>query len=525
MLKKVDETERYEMTDDNTAAENAQTKPALSKEAANVVRIARSVGQAIFMVLIIAGSVMVMNRIIDSKPPTKSRPSFKSAYTVDLFTASAADNQPTFVSYGQVAAARTVELRSLVSGEIVAVNAKLRAGETIAKGETLVEIDSFEYKGALAEAQSNLLEAKSRITENEARIQLENSKLESLQEQLAFAQADLDRITRLRQRGQSTEQQREARQLVVSQRRQASALAQDTIKVEQARLAQLQASLQRLEWKVEQAQRNLDSTKLVAPFTAIVRSAAADVGRLVSANDVVVSLYEEGTLETRFTLTDEQYGRLQTGQDGLLGRVVDVTWTVGGKSYVWPATIDRLGAEIASSRGGVEVYAQVGDADNAVALRPGAFVEVTVPDVTFSDSYRVPVTAIYGSDTVYVAVDGKLEERKVDVAAYEGEDAIIATGVNEGDQILTTRITEVSAGLAVRTEEEANAPQPPREEGAPSADGGPPTGRPTREEIAKLLDDNKMSREQFQAMPQDERRKLIREWRQAKAKPTSTSGS
>ena len=474
------------------------------------------------MVAILAGAIVGMNRLIDSKPPTKSRPVFKSAYTVDLFKAVQADNKPVFVSYGQVVAARTVDLRALVSGEIVSISPNLRSGETINKGETLVEIDPFNYRGALAEAEANLLEARSRVTENEARIALEKSKLESLQEQLTIAEADLARIAKLRQRGQSTEQQREARQLVVSQRKQSLAISQDTVTVEEARLAQLQASLQRLQWKVDQAKRNLDSTKLVAPFNGIVRNSGAEIGRVVNSSDVVVSLYEAGSLETRFTLTDEQYGRLQTAKDGLIGRSVDFTWTVGGKDYTWTGIVDRLGADITSSRGGVEVYAQVQNGDNAVTLRPGAFVEVTVPDITFANSFKVPDTAVYGSDTVYVAVDGKLEERKVEIAAYDGEAVIIANGLKSGDQVLTTRITEVSTGLNVRTEAEANQPRP-QGEAANGSNGvsKAPRGRPTRAEMQKIFKANKITGAEFLALPQDQRRKMVQEWRQANSSAAS----
>jgi len=307
------------------------------------------------MIAIIAASGLVAKTMISGKPPTKKRPAFKTVYTVNTVIAHIRDYQPKFVSYGQIAAARSVELRSLVSGEIISVNPGLRTGSSVAKGAPLLEIDSFSYQGALQEAKANFAEAKAKIVENQARISLEESRLSSAKEQMQFAQADLTRASKLRKRGTSTQQQLEARKLVLSQRNQVMIQSRDTIKVEQARLSQLNASLQRLQWRIDQAQRNLDSTILKSPFNGTIRSSSAERGRLVNANDVVVSMYEAGLLEVRFTLTDAQYGRLQTRGSGLIGRPVDISWIVGGKTYSWPGAIDRLGAEITSNRGGVEI--------------------------------------------------------------------------------------------------------------------------------------------------------------------------
>jgi RND family efflux transporter MFP subunit len=469
--------------------------------------------QAALMIAILAGSFFIAKRMVDGKPEAKKRPAFKTVYTVNAVTAKQADNQPKFISYGQTVAARTVELRSLVSGEIVKINPNLRGGATVNKGDPLVEISDFEYKGALSEAKSNLAEAKARIIENAAQISLERSKLQAAQEQLKFAETDLARAEKLVKRKALTVQQVEARKLVESQRRQTVALSVDTIKVQEARLGQMKATIDRLDWRVAQAQRNLDSTVLLAPFTGIVQTSTAEIGRAITANDLVVSMYEVDSLEARFTLTDAQYGRLQTSSTGLIGRAVDVAWTVGGVRYSFPARIDRVSAQIEANRGGVEVIAKLESVEQGVKLRPGAFVEVSVPDTVFANTFMVPDTAIYNNDTVYKVVDGKLQSSKVTVAAYQGEQAIIATGVAEGDRILTTRITEVSDGLAVRIEGE-KAPARPSTSGSGKSGAN---GRPSREEIAKIIKANNLTLEEFRGMDIPERRKLIAQWRQQNA--------
>ncbi len=471
--------------------------------------------QAVLMVAILFGSFMLAKRMIDDKPEPRKRRAFKTVYTIETVTAKASDYQPIFTAYGQTVAARSVDLRSLVSGEIVNVSPKLRSGAKISKGDVLVEIDEFNYRGALAEAKANLQEAEAKVIENEAQISLEISKLASVREQLDLATADLSRVESLKQRQTATQQQVEIRKLVVSQRKQAVRLSEDTINVQKARIEQLKASLLRLQWRVEQANRNLESTKLEAPFSGIVRSSTAEMGRAITANDVVVSMYEANTMEVKFTLTDAQYGRLQTDDGGLIGRKLEIIWSVGGKDWKYPAMIDRVGAEIISSRGGVELFGVVSESTDAVAIRPGAFVEVRVPDRLFSNTIMVPDTAIYGADTVYTAVEGKLVENQVEIVAYEGERALIGSGLKDGDEVLTTRITEVSAGLNVRREGEAAQPPAGAQRGIKGGDensgggGNAPRGRPTPEEIAKVAKSNNLTLDQFRALPRDKRRELI----------------
>lgn len=426
-----------------------------------------AVVQAALSIAILVGAYIVAQRLIEQAPEARQRPAFKTVYTIETVDAVVADNQPVFTVYGQTAAARSVDLRALVAGEIIAVNDGLRAGNRVEQDAVLVGIDPFQYEGALAEAQSNLSEAQARVAEITALIAAEEDQREPLAEQLALARADLDRMTRLRDSGSGTQQQLEARSLVVSQRQAALDQIDNAVAVQRSRLAQLQASLERLEWRVEQAQRNLASTELTAPFSGIVRESSAEIGRNVSANDVVVSLYAADSLEVRFTLSDAQYGRLASSDTGLIGRDVKAVWVVGGRDYTFPGRIDRLGADIASNRGGVEVFARLDQSAADVTLRPGAFVEVSVPDRVFAGTIAIPDTAIYGTDRVYTEVDGVLVENIVDVAVYDGDTALVSRGLKEGDKVLTTRITEVSAGLSVRREGD---PVPPRGRG----DGEPP---------------------------------------------------
>ncbi len=415
--------------------------------------------QALVMVAILAIAFAVMNWLITNKNEPSKHPSFKSVYTVESVVASKGTWQPQMIVYGEVLVSRSVDLRSLVAGEVVSINPTLKVGGRIEKGAPLIEIDRFTYEGELSEAKANRQETQARISEYKARISMGVSQIKSLGDQLDIAQSDHKRIAALRENGTATAKQLEERSLVVSQRSQALEQSELNLVAEEAKLEQQKAILGRLDWKVKQAERYLSDTVLVAPFSGIISANQAEVGRMVGVNDLVVSMYDGDELDVRFTLTDQRFGRIQSDRDGIIGRKVEVIWIVGGKEYRFPATIDRIGAQITSNRGGVEVYATIDGSLSGSPLRPGAFVEVIVPDKAFDAHYKLPETAIYDESTIYVIKDGELIVRDIQIAARDGDAVIIAGDVNEGEEILTTRLSEISEGLKVRTEADTGESQ------------------------------------------------------------------
>jgi len=412
----------------------------------------RGVAQIALMALVLAIAFAGTMRLVNTRPEVPKPPVFPAVYTVEMQSVTPGDYQPNILLYGEVVAARTVDLRALVSGEIIAINDKLKSGDNVRQGEVLLEIDPFNYSGALREAKANSAETKARVDEAEARLRLERARLVSAREQLILAENDLTRIGELRSRGTATEKQVEDRELLVSQRKQSVEQSEINIVAEQAKIAQLQAAADRLEWKIEQSERDLESTRLVAPFDATISSSSAEIGKLANVNDALVSMYQAESLEARFVLTDEQYGRLQADIGGIAGRAAEVIWNVGGIDYRFPAAIDRIGAEIASARGGVEVFATIDNANNAISLRPGAFVEIVVPDRKFISHMRISDSSVYANNIVYVVQNGELVARKIKIAAYDGDNVIISQGLQSGEEVLVTRISEISEGLKVRQE-------------------------------------------------------------------------
>lgn len=420
-------------------------QPARSK----LTVLARAIAQIVVMIAVLAGSVYAMNWLVATAPEKPKHPPFRTIYSIAAQTVELADNRPTIRVFGQATAARSVELKALVGGEIVAVNASVRAGARIGVGDKLLEIDPFDYQVALSEAQANLAQTKAAIAEIDARLTSERDQLAIAREQLKLAEKDLERAKSLEGSGSVTTKFVEDRMLIVIQRRQSVNLRENNILVAEAQKVQQVTVLERQGWKIKQAERKLNDTVLRAPFDSVVRSTSAEVGKTVSTNEVLFSIYSADSLEARFTVTDAQYGRIVTDTDPLIGRPISAIWAIGGKDHVFSGEVVRIGSDIVSDRGGVEIFATLETPKSVLTMRPGAFLEISVSDRSYKESASLPESAVYDSNTVYAVVDGKLEPRSVSILAYDGQNVIVDGDISGGDVIMTTRLSEVGAGLSV----------------------------------------------------------------------------
>lgn len=438
----------------------------------------RAVMQTVIAAAIVAGAVLGYKYLVASKPDIPTRTPREKVYTVITAPVVIGTQRPTLSLYGEVVAARTVELRALVAGKIVSVSDKLQAGAAIDAGEALVDIDLFAYRGALVEAEANLLEARAHLIEVEGLVTSERDNVSRAEEQLSYAHRDLARAEKLLSGGSVTERTLDDRRLIVSQRQQQLEQRRNALAVQEAKVEQQRAVIKRLEWRVAQAERNLSDTSLKAPFDAIVRSQAAEVGRLVGVNDVVAVLYDRDALEARFTLSDNQYGRL-IGENGtLFGREVEVLWYLGSEPVTYTAVIERVGADVASQRGGVDIYARIKGDAAAGPLRPGAFVELKVPDRAYEGVARLPETALYNGDHIFIVREGRLTRRDVTVVSYDAGDVIVRGDLAGSDVVVTTQIAEAGEGLLVREEGSAPARGPSSgKSGGAKPDGQKPDGQ------------------------------------------------
>lgn len=363
--------------------------------------------------IIVIVTITVIYLLMATRPRLEPVQAPERIWNVDAIVAEHRTIQPTLNLFGEVIAGRRSELRPAVSGVMVEIGENFRNGGVIQKGELLVQIDPFTYETDLAEQRSMRVEAEVR---------------------LEMLRRDFDRAKELYVAKNVSEQFLDSARLDV--------LQQEAI-VEQRGIG------------VRRAEHDLKESRLVAPFDGVAANVNAALGKQFSGfgADMIGELIDTSRIEVRFSLTNAQYGRLLESDESVVGRPATVTWKVGERTLSFDALIERVGAEITSTTGGVDVYAIVDTGGEQSRLRPGAFVGISLADKQYERALRAPDSAVYGERTVFVIDDDRLSERQIDILGYAGNDILFrSTGdkpIVDGDRIVTTQLREGGPGARV----------------------------------------------------------------------------
>ena len=401
--------------------------------------------------VVLFGAVQFMGYLIFTQPRVPLQPPREQYYTVNTKPIQIADNRPIITLYGEIISNRQAELRSLVSGLIERVSPKLKVGAVIEKGHELLKIDDFEYQGAVLEAEVSLSEAKARLIEAELAKEKQQMSHKTAVDQLDIAGRDLERSKKLFESGTLSKAALDQKQSTYNQQLEHLQSLENGLEVADLKIDQQETSISRAEWKLEQAKKNVENTVLRAPFDSIVLEQSAEIGQTVGGSAVVATLYEQNSLEVRFTLSDAQFGRLLQETGTLQGKELEIVWFVGNEPKLYPAVIERIGGEVVAERGGVDVYARVIIEGTELLLRPGAFVQIRLPDKLFKRSTVMPEAATYDASYVFVKTkENRMQKRDIEVLAYESDNVVVTTdNLSEGEILILTRIAEAGDGILV----------------------------------------------------------------------------
>ena len=384
-------------------------------------------------VLVIALGVLSFYWLTATKPETPSRPSVERVWTVETVRVTFEDVRPSLTLFGEVVAGREVALRAHVAGPVMAVSDRFVDGGAVVAGAVLVTIDPFDATQNVVEREASLAEARSRLAETAARLVAERGLAAEDRRQVEIFERDVARRESLLGNAVSEKGLDEAR-LALSRGRVQKIQREQAVATLEAGIGQSEAVISGLRASLARARRALADTD-------------AQAGERLGVGDRVGRLIDPRRLEARFHVSGAQFGRAFADPTTVLGAPAVVIWRTGDTARRFAAIIDRIDSEIDPASGGVTVYARL--AEDATALRPGAFVEVVVADRLYRQVSRVPETAIHDSGTVYVVVEDRLEARAVALAGRDGDMALITGEIGTGEAIVISRFTEIGPGMKV----------------------------------------------------------------------------
>lgn len=374
--------------------------------------------------LVLMGGFFSFSMLVATKPQTKPAENREITWSVAAQKVAYEIYQPRISAFGELRPRREVNLRALVSGEVIATSAGFEDGAQVSKGDVLLEIDPFTYENQLADARAQLKGAKAVLKERQAAAKL--------------ARQEKARAQKLFKKG------------TVSQKTVDDKNTDATIKA--ARAEQQQSAVDRINVQVKKAKRDLANTKVIAPFSGFLANITAREGRVLNPNDQVGVLLDSDNFDVVFNLSDAEYGRFLERNSEVIGRPVNIVWQLGGERIELKAEIERVGAQISQATRGVDVYARI-DGKLPSNLRGGAFVTVELLAQPVPDVMAISKDALYGDNTLYLIENGRLTRKTIADFIDDGAQVLLRSGLNVGDMVLMTRFNEAAPGVAVKVVE------------------------------------------------------------------------
>jgi RND family efflux transporter MFP subunit len=280
--------------------------------------------------------------------------------------------------------------------------------DTVTRGQVVARLDNAEYLLAVTQAEADLAVAKANLAE-----------ARSL---LIIAERELQRLDKLRERGVSSESQRD--------------LAKADQLAKQAHVEVTRAQITRAQAALEKARIRLGYTEISADWTGgndrrLVAERYLNAGETVAANAPLLRIVELDSLIAVFFVTERDYALLHTGQRAEIS-------TDSYPGDVFPGEIVRIAPVFRSSTRQARVEVRV--ANPQLHLKPGMFARISLVLERVAATRIVPEQALVtrdGHSGLFVVAEGggSVAWREVTVGIRQG-DRVQVKGENLGSRVV-----------------------------------------------------------------------------------------
>ena len=332
---------------------------------------------------------------------SKAPPEQEPIRAVKVLTVGASASSFDLEFSGEVRARVESTLGFRVGGKLIARQAEL--GQRVKAGQLLAQIDPQDYRVAADAAAAQLIAAQSNRD---------------------VAAADLKRYQNLFEQGFISAAELERRQ------------ANDKAAHAQWRQAQAQNTVQG---------NQSNYTHLLADGSGVITSVDANAGQVVSAGQAVVRLALDGPRDVVFAVPEDKLPLLKTG-----GLVEARLWNTG-------KTLQAQVRDVSASADPVtRTFLVKAALPKGADVVLGSTVNVSLPKLAAISAPRIklPTSALRfeaGSTSVWVFDPSTMtvKAQAVEVNTAEGNDAVVTSGLQNGDQVVVSGVHVLTPGQKV----------------------------------------------------------------------------
>ncbi|WP_341503781.1 efflux RND transporter periplasmic adaptor subunit [Gallaecimonas sp. GXIMD4217] len=370
-------------------------------------------------VLIIVGAIVATVVMMSMRKPPEKKDEAKPLLAVEVVEAERKPVQFLVDSQGTVRPKTQTTLVAEVAGRILSVSDKFRAGGLVEQGEVLARIDDADYLTALHSAEAELARAKAGYEEEKAKAEVAAQEWKSVSK---------DKVT--------------------------------DIALRKPQLAREAALVRSAEANLDKARRNLERTVIRAPFDGLVRERRIDLGQYVSPGTQLGLVDDTAVAEVRLPVSDTELAWLGLNSSQPRGVTIELQSEVAGETHRWQAKLVQSTGVLDEQSRLSQLVAEVPDPygrDNgaSVLLKFGTFVQASIQAELTRDLVVLPKSAVRGDQVVVLDENRRVQRRTVQVERTDSDFAYVTSGLEAGEQVALTPMSDVIDGTLVAIRGEA----------------------------------------------------------------------
>jgi len=397
--------------------------------------------------LLVGAGVALFMQLKSSGPEDAPTVVTERRWPVEAVRVQFRELRPTVRLYGRVESPTESRIRSALSADVRSSFALV--GQAVSQDDVLLQLDDVDAKLALAQRQAELAEIKARIESENSRYRNDLNALAQEQQLLALVQSALQRAEKLAQTQAGSQANVDNAREAVARQTLSLSSRQYAIEDHPPRLAQLQARQQQAAAQRDRATRDLERTRVVAPFTGRITAVHVSPGDRVHPGDRLVDMFDTTATEVRAQVPNRHLPAIRQSLGA--GVTIDATAMMDGSEFALQLT--RLSAKIESGEGGVDAFFRFTEDRPPLELGRTMAVLVTLP--TQAGVFALPAAAIYGADSAYRISDDRLERVRLQrVGGYRNGEwgswsLFRGSALKTGDTLLANQLPNAVEGLSV----------------------------------------------------------------------------
>jgi len=239
----------------------------------------------------------------------------------------------------------------------------------------------------------------------------------------------------------------------------------NTLNLIPSQRAVLEAQLERLRAQQESAQLNLERTVLKMPFSGRIAEVNVERAQYVRQGDVLAVVDSIDVAEITVQLPVSRLRPLIQPNNQPVGEIsmatarralaleAEVRLPGFGLDVSWPARFVRASDAVDPRTRSLGMVVAVDDPYRQAqpGLRPplikGMFTEVELSGQPRPDSLVIPLSALHAGQVYVVDAEQRLQRRTLSLASVNGEFAVVAEGLEAGEQIIVSDLPIAIDGM------------------------------------------------------------------------------